>query len=54
MEPKIIAAIYFLKHHGEKVVITSIDKIEMALQGKAGTHIFKNTTLKEQFLNENS
>jgi len=54
MEPKIRSALYFLKHHGEKVVITSIDKIEMALKGKTGTHIFKNTNLKEQFLNENS
>ena len=28
MEPKIKSALYFLKHHGEKVVITSIDKIK--------------------------
>ena len=39
MEPKIKSALYFLKHHGEKVVITSIDKIEDALNNKAGTHI---------------
>ena len=42
MEPKIKSALFFLKHHGEKVVITSINKIEDALNGKAGTHIFKD------------
>ena len=42
MEPKIKSALYFLKHHGKKVVITSIDKIEDALNNKAGTHITKN------------
>ena len=39
MEPKIKSALYFLKHHGSKVVITSIEKIEDALNNKAGTHI---------------
>ncbi len=39
MEPKIKSALYFLKHHGKKVVITSINKIEQALNNKAGTHI---------------
>ncbi len=39
MEPKIIAAIHFLKHHGEKVVITSIPQIENALNETAGTII---------------
>ena len=42
MEPKIISALYFLKHHGEKVIITSIDKIKDALLGKAGTQIIKD------------
>ena len=42
MEPKIKSALYFLKHHGKKVVITSIDKIEDALKNKAGTHITKD------------
>tara|TARA_B100000579_G_C22812138_1_gene845822 strand:+ start:476 stop:1420 length:945 start_codon:yes stop_codon:yes gene_type:complete len=42
MEPKIKSALYFLKHHGEKVVITSIDKLESAILGKAGTHITKD------------
>ena len=43
MEPKIIAAIHFLKHHGEKVVITSIPYIEKALNQTAGT-IIRNGT----------
>ena len=41
MAPKIKAAIHFLKHHGNKVVITSISKIKEALNGKAGTEIRK-------------
>ena len=41
MEPKIKSALYFLKHHGQKVVITSIDNIEEAIKGNAGTHIVK-------------
>ena len=41
MKPKIEAAIYFLEHHGEKVIITSIDNIENAIQGKSGTIIKK-------------
>ena len=36
MEPKIKAALYFLKHHGEEVVITSINNIEKALKKEAG------------------
>ena len=39
IKPKIIAAIHFLKHHGEKVVITSIPYIEKALNETAGTII---------------
>ena len=39
IEPKIIAAIHFLKHHGKKVVITSIPCIEKALNETAGTII---------------
>ncbi len=41
MKPKIEAAIYFLEHHGEKVIITSIDNIENAIQEKSGTIIKK-------------
>ena len=41
MEPKIKAALYFLKHHGQEVVITSINNIEKAIQKKAGTRITK-------------
>ena len=39
MAPKIRAAIYFLQYHGQKVVITSLDKIEDAIHGNAGTII---------------
>ena len=42
MEPKIKAALYFLKHHGEEVIITSIDNIKQALQKQAGTRILGN------------
>ena len=42
MEPKIKSALYFLKHHGDKVVITSIDKIEDAINGNAGTQIIRD------------
>jgi carbamate kinase len=41
MLPKIHAANYFLQHHGQKVVITSLNKIEDAIKGKAGTIITK-------------
>ena len=39
MGPKIKAAMHFLKHKGDKVVITSISKIKEALKGEAGTEI---------------
>jgi carbamate kinase len=39
MGPKIEAAIYFLEKGGKNVVITSLDKVEEALQGKTGTRI---------------
>ena len=42
MEPKIKSALYFLKYHGSKVVITSISKIKDAIKGKAGTQILKD------------
>jgi carbamate kinase len=41
MKPKIEAAIYFLKYHGEKVVITSIANIPSAIQDISGTIIRK-------------
>jgi len=41
MKPKIEAAIYFLGYHGKKVIITSIDNIKNAIQGKSGTIIKK-------------
>ena len=41
IKPKIKAAIHFLKHHGEKVVITSINNIQNALNDQLGTIIRK-------------
>jgi len=42
MEPKIRAALYFLKHHGEEVIITSIQNIQKAIMKQAGTIIMKS------------
>ena len=42
MGPKILAAIRFLEGGGEEVVICAIDKLVQALQGEAGTHIFRD------------
>ncbi len=41
MGPKIQAAINFLNWGGELVIITSIDKVQEALEGKTGTRIVK-------------
>ena len=41
IKPKIKAAIHFLKHHGEKVVITTINNIRKALRNQSGTIIRK-------------
>lgn len=41
MWPKIRSAIHFLKHHGEKAIITNIANIQNAIDGKAGTTIIK-------------
>ena len=41
IKPKIKAAIHFLKHHGEKVVITSINNIHNELNDQSGTIIRK-------------
>ena len=41
MWPKIRSAIYFLKHYGKKVIITNIDHLQDAMDGKAGTTIVK-------------
>lgn len=40
MGPKIEAVINFLETGGEKAIITSIEKIKEALEGKAGTEIY--------------
>jgi len=41
MWPKIRSAIYFLKHHGKKAIITNIHNVRNAINGKAGTTIVK-------------
>ena len=43
IEPKIKAAIHFLKYQGEKVIITSIPCIKEAFDGDAGTTIRNET-----------
>jgi len=40
MGPKIQAVINFLESGGERAIITSIEKITDALEGKAGTHFY--------------
>jgi carbamate kinase len=40
MGPKVQAAINFLEAGGKRVIITSIEKIKDALEGKAGTHFY--------------
>jgi carbamate kinase len=42
MGPKIQAVINFMEAEGEKAIITSIEKIRDALEGKAGTHIYRD------------
>jgi len=39
MGPKVEAAVQFIRHNGGRAVITSIEKIEEAVQGRAGTEI---------------
>lgn len=41
MWPKIRSAIYFLKHYGEKAIITNINNVRKAINGEAGTTIVK-------------
>jgi len=41
MGPKILAAIDFLEKGGQEVLITSIEKIVEAFNGKTGTRIVK-------------
>jgi carbamate kinase len=39
MGPKITAALRFLERGGPRAVITSLDKLDLALAGRAGTAI---------------
>ncbi|TAJ29953.1 MAG: carbamate kinase [Nitrospirae bacterium] len=40
MGPKIEAAIHFLEHGGRKVIVTEPGKVQEALAGEAGTHVY--------------
>lgn len=42
MGPKVKSSIQFLERGGKKVIITSIDKLSEAIEGKTGTVITKN------------
>ena len=42
MKPKVKAAIQFLRSGGHRAVIGSIEEIEKAIAGKAGTEITKH------------
>ena len=46
--PKVEAAIQFLQHGGKHAIITSINLIEAAINGKAGTEIISNDPEKER------
>ena len=39
MGPKILAAVDYLQNGGKKVVITSLEKVEEAVEGLGGTRI---------------
>src|SRR5919204_807844 len=39
MGPKMRAAVQFLERGGQEVIITSLDRLELAVAGSAGTHI---------------
>ncbi len=41
MGPKIEAAIHFLEHGGQQVIIAALEQAQQALEGKAGTQITK-------------
>jgi carbamate kinase len=39
MGPKIEAALDFLERGGERVIVTSLDSVKLAMAGRTGTHI---------------
>ena len=39
MQPKVEAALYFLKHGGKKTIIAHLNQLADALAGQTGTHI---------------
>jgi carbamate kinase len=44
MGPKIEAAVNFLEHGGERVVVTDLDHLALAAKGEAGTRIVKRSS----------
>jgi len=48
MLPKVEAAIQFMKHSGRRTVITSIETIEAAVQGKSGTEFLLSPTRRSR------
>ena len=48
MGPKIEAAIAFMQHGGKRAVITSIEHIEAAVAGQAGTEIIRASGAQEE------
>ena len=39
MEPKILAAVWFLRSGGKHAIISSLDKALQAIEGRAGTRV---------------
>ena len=42
MRPKIEATIQFIRNNGKRAIITSLENIEEAVEGKAGTEVIKD------------
>ena len=54
MAPKVQAAINFLRNGGRRVVITSLEKLRDAVDGKAGTVIKKGVAPPVKFLRQSA
>ena len=42
MGPKVRAAVEFIERGGQRAIITSPDRLEEAIAGRTGTHVFKD------------
>jgi carbamate kinase len=47
MGPKIAASIEYIKGGGKEVLITSAEKLRLALLGKSGTRIVKDLKMRQ-------